>query len=96
MLVVGLAAGAVIGAVVALFTAPQSGQKTREQIRAGSVQLRDRATETVDGALATLKTTVSDINTRTEGLRSQGKTVLKQAQKQVAGVVQRTGDGSGQ
>jgi gas vesicle protein len=93
-LAMGLATGIVIGGVVVLFTTPQSGKKTRQQVRASSVQLRNRAGKTLDGAVSTLKTTASDIGSRTEKVSSQSKTALREAQKQLSGAFHKVSDGT--
>jgi len=41
----GLVTGGLVGAGLALFLAPQSGEKTRIQIRDKSLELRDEAAE---------------------------------------------------
>jgi gas vesicle protein len=41
----GLVTGSLIGASLALLLAPQSGEKTRDQIRDKSLALKDEATE---------------------------------------------------
>jgi gas vesicle protein len=42
----GFVIGGLIGAAVALLTAPQSGEQTRQMIADKSIELRDRAAET--------------------------------------------------
>jgi len=42
----GFVIGGLIGAAVALLTAPQSGEQTRQLIADKSIELRDRAAET--------------------------------------------------
>jgi gas vesicle protein len=49
---VGLLLGGLTGAVAMLLLAPQSGKKTRAQIRKTSIELRDQTVKTVDGAVA--------------------------------------------
>ncbi len=44
----GLVLGAAIGAGVALLTAPQSGKRTRRQLKRAAVGVRDSATERWD------------------------------------------------
>jgi gas vesicle protein len=46
--VVGLVLGAAIGAGMALLMAPQSGKRTRRQLRRAAVGVRDSATERWD------------------------------------------------
>jgi len=48
----GLLVGALAGSVAMLLFAPQSGQKTREQIKQKSIELRNLTTDTVEDAMA--------------------------------------------
>lgn len=56
----GLLLGAVIGAGVALLTAPQSGRRTRRRIRRTAVDLRDQATDRWDELAEEVKGKVDD------------------------------------
>ena len=49
---VGFMVGGLSGAVVALLFAPQSGEETRALIKDKSIELRDRAQQTAEEALA--------------------------------------------
>src|SRR5437763_385320 len=46
----GFILGGLVGAAVALITAPQSGEETRAQIRGRSIEIRDRAVEPAEEA----------------------------------------------
>ena len=48
----GLVVGALAGSIAMLLFAPQSGQKTRDQIKQKSIELRNLTTDTVEDALA--------------------------------------------
>ena len=48
----GTVIGVVAGAVTMLLLAPQSGKRTRIQIQEKGIELRDRATEMVEDAMA--------------------------------------------
>jgi gas vesicle protein len=50
--VIGLLIGGLAGAVAMLLLAPQSGRRTRAQMRHKGVQMRDQTTATVKNALA--------------------------------------------
>ena len=52
---IGLLAGAAIGAGLALLYAPQSGGEAREDLRDAGATIRDRTTETLDEAKATVE-----------------------------------------
>jgi len=44
----GMMIGGLVGAGVALLTAPRSGEETRTMIRQKSIELKDRAAETIE------------------------------------------------
>jgi len=48
----GLFLGGLAGVVTALLLAPQSGEKTRRQIREKSIELRERTAELVEDTMA--------------------------------------------
>ena len=48
----GVVVGGLVGAAVALLFAPQSGLETRAYIRDKSIELKDKAVETTDQAMA--------------------------------------------
>lgn len=56
----GLALGAVIGAGIALVTAPQSGRRTRRRLQRAAVDLRDTATDRWDDLAKDVKGKVDD------------------------------------
>lgn len=76
----GLLLGGLIGAGTALLFAPQSGQETRSAIQNKTLELRDRTTEGVKGAVSqvTNKTrqVTSSVLDRGQELVQQGKDVL--------------------
>lgn len=49
---IGLVIGGLAGAVAALLFAPQSGEQTRAQIKEKSIELRDRAQQSSQDAMA--------------------------------------------
>ncbi len=56
----GLMLGAVIGAGVALLTAPQSGRKTRKKLRRRAVDVRSTASDRFDDIAADVRSRVDD------------------------------------
>lgn len=50
--IIGFLVGGLVGAAVALLFAPQSGLETRAYIRDKSIELKDKAVETTDQAMA--------------------------------------------
>lgn len=78
----GFLMGGFVGAITVFLTTPQSGEETREQIRAKSVELRDTAEQTVEDAVATVRAAALDVSSRAEELRAQSQAVMDEAQKQ--------------
>ncbi len=70
MLAVGFLLGALVGAVMALLFAPQSGEDTRSMIKDKSIELRDRAQETAEQARARTDEVVNQ-------LKEQGQSAMK-------------------
>ena len=60
MFVAGLTFGSVISAVVMLLVAPQSGKKTRRQIKKKGKELRHQASDAVDGTVTQVRDAVDD------------------------------------
>jgi gas vesicle protein len=56
----GLLLGAVIGAGVAMLTAPQSGRRTRRRIRRAAVDLRDQTSDRWDDLADEMKGRVDE------------------------------------
>ncbi len=65
---VGFIVGGLTGAVVSLLFAPQSGEETRALIRDKSIELRDRASETAEEALARAEAAAAEARARAEEL----------------------------
>lgn len=78
----GFLMGGLAGATMALLTASRSGEETRGRIRAKGVELRDTAEQTIEEAVATVKTAALDMSNRAEELRTQSQAVLDETQKQ--------------
>jgi gas vesicle protein len=64
---VGFIVGGLSGAVAALLFAPQSGEETRALIKDKSIELRDRAQETAEEAIARAEVVVDDVRERSKG-----------------------------
>ena len=69
----GILIGGLVGAAAALLLAPQSGEETRAQIREKSIELRDRASETVEEARARADQSLEIARHRVEELSQQVK-----------------------
>ena len=57
----GMMIGGLVGAVIALLYAPSSGEETRARMRGSAIELRDRATETVQNTVSQAKSKAQEI-----------------------------------
>ncbi len=91
-LLVGLMVGGLVGAGAMLLLAPQSGRETREEIQAGAMDLRDRATDAVQGAVSQARSRANDVvsNMRdtANDLQNQGKDIAMDQLDRVASAAQ--------
>jgi len=82
---VGFVVGGLTGAVVALLFAPQSGEETRALIKDKSIELRDRASQTAEEAIARAEAAAAEARARAEelakDLRERGKSALDAVRK---------------
>ncbi len=76
----GALIGGAIGATVTLLTAPQSGKKTRAQIRQKTLELRDQTVETVDGARQQAEEAVWQARLKARQLKRSAGTTVKELQ----------------
>ena len=74
----GIAIGALAGAGTMLLMAPQSGKRTRAQIRHKGRELRDQATDTIQEAVTDARTTGEHLTAR---VQKQADKIQKQADK---------------
>jgi gas vesicle protein len=65
---VGFIVGGLTGAVVSLLFAPQSGEETRALIKDKSIELRDKASQTAEDALARAEQLAGEARTRADEL----------------------------
>ncbi len=80
---VGFIVGGLTGAVVSLLFAPQSGEETRALIRDKSIELRDRAAETAEEALARAEAAAAEARVQAEGLAKIARTRAEELAKEV-------------
>jgi gas vesicle protein len=71
VLAIGILIGSVVGTSVALLAAPQSGEKTRSMLREKGVELKSRASTTVQETRVKAEDVVSKVRTRAEELASR-------------------------
>lgn len=87
---VGFVVGGLTGAVVALLFAPQSGEETRALIKDKSIELRDRAAQTAEEALARAEAAAAEARQRAEELAK----VARQRAEELAAEVRERGKGA--
>ena len=80
---VGFIVGGLTGAVVSLLFAPQSGEATRALIRDKSIELRDRAAETAEEALARAEAAAAEARLRAEELARQARSRAEELAREV-------------
>lgn len=91
---VGFVIGGLVGAAVALLTAPQSGEETRTLIRDKSIELKDKAAETAEETRLRAEKTATEARTRADELskeardradqiRTRGQEILEDQRKRI-------------
>jgi gas vesicle protein len=89
---VGFIVGGLSGAVVALLFAPQSGEETRMLIKDKSIELRDRAQQSAEEALARAEATAQEARARADELarqlRDRGQTMYEDVRERSKGAVE--------
>jgi gas vesicle protein len=91
-LLAGLMIGGLVGAGAMLLLAPQAGRQTRAEIQDGAMEIKDRTTESVRGAVSQAKTRAqqmaSDVRGRAADLQNQGKDIAIDQLDRVASAAQ--------
>jgi gas vesicle protein len=91
MLLSGLLLGSLISAVAMLLLAPQSGKKTRRQIRRKARQLQAQAGDAVDETVAQVRATANQVTAviqeQAEAMQQHGRDVVDQQKERWAPVV---------
>jgi gas vesicle protein len=70
---VGFIVGGLAGAATALLFAPQSGEETRAMIKDKSIELKDRAAETIEDARARTEVALDDAKARADAAYAEVK-----------------------
>ncbi|HEX8992273.1 MAG TPA: YtxH domain-containing protein [Anaerolineales bacterium] len=78
-LLAGLMIGGLVGAASMLLLAPQAGTKTRKEIRAGALDIRDRTTDTMNDAVSQVRSRArwlaGSVSDKVNDLQNQGKDI---------------------
>jgi gas vesicle protein len=89
----GLLLGGLLGAVVMLLLAPQSGRKTRASMRHEGKALRDQVAGTVEGAVTQTRDRAQrvrdSLQRQTKELRQRGQDMLDEQKEVVSTAVER-------
>ena len=89
--IAGLLLGGLAGAGTMLLVAPQSGKRTRADIRHKSAELRDQASETMEDAVDQVRTKArhieADVRKEVKELEHRGKEMLDDQAERVSAAV---------
>ena len=89
----GMLVGGLAGAATMLLLAPQSGQKTRDQIQNKGIELRDQATETVEDAMTQVRRTAQqltdDVHEKAGELQQRGQDMFDEQRERLSTFVER-------
>jgi gas vesicle protein len=80
----GFIIGGMVGSIIALLLAPQSGEETRTIIRDRSIELKDKAVEAAEAARVKAEAAAVDARTRADEL-------AKLTQEKAAGLMKKIG-----
>lgn len=87
----GLLLGALAGAATMMLLAPQSGKKTRRQIRRKGRDLRQQTTDTIEDGVSEARTRAQDVKTnihkRSEALQQRGQDAVDDGKERFAAAV---------
>ncbi len=95
----GFLVGGLTGAVAALLLAPQSGEETRTIIREKAIELRDKASDTMEEAYARAEAAANEARaradelakiarSRAEELQRRGQVVLEEQKAKIGEAIQ--------
>lgn len=88
---VGLLIGGVVGAGVMALLAPQSGKKTRRQMRRKGKKMREQTIDTMEDGMAQARTAAHDLSSsiveQTEALQQRGHEAYDEGMEHITSVV---------
>lgn len=94
----GFVIGGLTGAVISLLLAPQSGEETRAVIREKAIEIKDRASDTMDEAYARAEEAAAEARARADELSQiaknranelsqKGQVVLEEQRSKIGNVI---------
>lgn len=78
----GIAAGAIIGAGLALLYAPQSGEETRKQIKKKAEEVKNKAIEAKKETLAKMEKMKATAKERAEDVKKRARRAAREFKKE--------------
>jgi len=84
----GFIVGGLVGAATALILAPQSGERTRTQIREKSIELRDRAEDLAEDARLRADEAAEEARRRADELQQRGRQVYQEQRTRLTSAVE--------
>ena len=83
----GMLVGGMVGAATMLVLVPQSGKKTRHQIQKKSIELRDKAAETVEDFVAQMRQTAEkmsgDVRKKVNEIQQHSQDIFENQQEKL-------------
>ena len=79
-LLTGIVIGGMVSTATMLLTAPQSGRKTRAQIRQKALELRDQAADTLDETWQQAEDAMRQARLKTRQLKRNARSTVKELQ----------------
>ncbi len=88
----GVIIGGLVGAATALLLAPQSGEETRRALSRSSVDIRDRAQDTIEDARERAEATIADARRRAERIIEEARERAENMSRTAAEETKRAAD----
>ena len=88
----GFVFGGLVGAVVALLMAPQSGEETRAQIKDKSIEIKDKTVASLEDAASVAKEKATEFSQvakdKTDELKQKGQVILEEQKAKLTEAVE--------
>lgn len=83
----GFLIGGLIGAGIALLSAPYSGQQTRNKLREKSVEIKDKAVETAQETRSKIEDVTRQGTERVTSIKDRGQSIISEQKKNIESAV---------